>query len=106
MRRIYLDNNATTLLDPVVLEAMMEDLGGIPANPSSIHSFGRDAKKLLEKSRETIAHYFHVRPLEVVFSSSATESINHLLRGFHALHPRCRIVSSDVEHAAVFKALQ
>jgi len=62
MNRIYLDNNATTALDPLVLAAMREDLSFVPANPSSIHSFGRAAKKRLNEARESLAKFFQVKP--------------------------------------------
>jgi len=106
MNRIYLDNNATTGLDPRVAHAMMDDLSPIPANPSSVHFFGQEAKKRLTRSRQLIAEVFHVKPSEVIFTSGGTESINTLLRGFYALHPKCRIVSSNVEHSCLFGTLQ
>ncbi len=106
MRKIYLDNNATTGLDPRVLEAMMEDLSPIPANPSSIHLFGREARKKLTTARETISQVLHVKPPELIFTSGGTESLNTLLRGFYTLHPGCHIVSSDVEHSSVFNTLE
>lgn len=106
MRKIYLDNNATTGVDPRVVEAMLEDLCPIPANPSSVHSFGKEAKKKLNQARQTISSFFHARPEEVVFTSGGTEALAMLLRGFYALHPRCHIVSSNVEHSATTALLR
>lgn len=106
MKRIYLDNNASTGVDPRVLTAMLDDLSGIPGNPSSVHHFGKEARKRLHQARETIAHSFHVKPNELIFTSGGTEGINMLLRGFYALHPGCHIVTSNVEHACVYHTLQ
>jgi cysteine desulfurase len=105
MRKIYLDNNATTALDPRVIEAMQEVLTPIPFNASSVHSFGQESKQLLTKSRDIIAHALHVKPQELVFTSGATEALNFLIRGFYALNPG-HIISSDVEHPAVRLTLQ
>ncbi len=104
MKKIYLDNNATTALDPRVIEAMQEVLTPIPFNSSSIHSFGQESKKLLTKSRDTIAHALHVKPQEIVFTSGATEALNLLLRGFYT--PGTHIITSNVEHPAVRETLQ
>ncbi len=103
MTRIYLDNNATTALDPRVFKAMLADLSGPPANPSSTHSFGKQAKHLLTKAREQVAAFFSVSPKEVIFTSGGTESINQFLRG---LPPKGHIITSTIEHAATHRTLQ
>ena len=69
MRRIYLDHNATTPLDPRVFEAMRPYMTGAFGNASSPHSYGRLAKQALEESRETIAKGIGCRPEEIVFTS-------------------------------------
>lgn len=102
MKRIYLDNNSTTALDPKVLAAMMEELTGPPANPSSVHFFGARAKKILQTARRTVADYFQVKPEEVIFTSGGTESINLMLRGLAKGH----IITTDLEHSAVYKTIQ
>ena len=76
---IYLDNNATTPLDPRVLDAMVQELRGPPANPSSIHAFGQQARRLLSNARHSCASYFQVKPEEVIFTSGGSESLNLLL---------------------------
>src|SRR4051812_2583066 len=106
VRKIYLDNNATTGVDPRVVEAMLEDLCPIPANPSSVHSFGKEAKKKLAQPRQSISAFFHARPEEIIFTSGGTEALAMLLRGFYALHPSCHIVSSNVEHSATTALLR
>lgn len=106
MRRIYLDNNASTGVDPKVLNAMMDDLSGIPGNPSSIHYFGQEARKQLSLARQMIGESLHVKPSELVFTSGGTEALNMILRGFWATHPKCHIVTSNIEHSAVYHTLQ
>ncbi|HSX12785.1 MAG TPA: cysteine desulfurase family protein [Rhabdochlamydiaceae bacterium] len=102
MKRIYLDNNATTALDKRVLEAMLAELEKEPANPSSVHSFGREAKNRLQAARRTIADYLQVKPSELFFFSSGSEALNTLLRSFSRGH----IITSDIEHSAVHKTVQ
>ena len=101
MKHIYLDNNATTALDPRVLEAMHADSG--PYNPSSVHYFGQIARKLLGQARASLAAYFHVKPHELIFTSGATESLNMLLRG---IPQSGHIITSNIEHSAIFNTLQ
>lgn len=101
MNRIYLDNNATTGVDPQVLEAMLPELTSNPSNPSSIHFFGKEARARLLKARETVAHYFHVKPEEIIFTSGGTESLNMLIRPTSG-----HIITTDVEHSAVYNTLK
>lgn len=102
MKRIYLDNNSTTFLDEKVLEAMLHELQKGAANPSSVHSFGREAKNRLNSARRTIADYLRVKPGELFFSSCATESLNTLLRS----HTSGHIVTSNIEHPAIYQTVQ
>jgi cysteine desulfurase len=104
-KKIYLDNNATTQLDPWVAAVLAEDLKSPPSNPSSMHSFGRDAKLKLLKARTFIAGIFNVKPHEVIFTSSGTESMNLLLRGLIDPSSSPHILSSNVEHSCVQKTL-
>ncbi|MDE3055865.1 MAG: cysteine desulfurase [Verrucomicrobiota bacterium] len=98
MRKIFLDNNSTTALDPRVLQAVVEELQAPPANPSSTHWFGMRAKERLRKAREECAAFFQVPPEEILFTSSGTESINLMLRG---LSRKGHLVTTEIEHAAV-----
>lgn len=102
---IYLDNNATTELDPLVTSAMLEELKAPPSNPSSQHSLGRQAKNRLLKARETIASYCGVKSKEIIFTSSGTESMNFLIQGFCTSHHAFHVVSSKIEHSCVEKTL-
>jgi cysteine desulfurase len=106
MQRIYLDNNATTGVDPRVLEAMLQELSMVPANPSSTHFFGREARYRLLRAREQIAHFLRVKPQDVIFTSGGTESLNLILRGAFEHFPKGTVISSNVEHASVFHTLE
>jgi cysteine desulfurase len=106
MRRIYLDHNSTTPIDPRVALAMQDVLTSIPLNPSSVHWFGQEAKKILTRSRDIIAHGLKVKPQELIFTSGGTESLNTLIRGFYSLNPSCHIITSNVEHISALKTLQ
>jgi len=103
--RIYLDNNATTLIDPQVVEAVLAELKSTPHNPSSIHSFGREAKKRLEESRTSIASYLKVPAQNILFTSGGTESMNTLIYGF-LQEKKGHVITSDVEHACIYQPLK
>jgi cysteine desulfurase len=108
MRTIYFDYNATTPLDPQVREAMLPFLGEIYGNPSSIHHIGRQARALLDQARERVAHVWHSKPSEVIFTSGGTESTNLAILGTaRLLKGKGRhIVTSAVEHHCVLHACE
>lgn len=81
LRRIYLDNNATTPLFPEVAECVQRHLLDSFANPGSQHSFGRDARRVLEDSREQIAAQLDADASELIFTSGGTESLNMAILG-------------------------
>jgi len=101
MKRIYLDNAATTALAPEVMEAMlpffMEQFG----NPSSIHAEGRSARAAVEKSRRNIAKAIGASPAEIFFTSGGTEANNTALKGTVRDLGVSRIITSSIEHACV-----
>ena len=101
MTPIYLDHNATTPLDPEVLEAMRPHwLAG--GNPESRHSAGRGARRALERSRESVARILGASPDEVVFTSGGTEANNLAIFGLAEEDSGCpHVVSSPIEHPAV-----
>src|SRR5205085_9341262 len=80
-RRVYLDNSATTPIDPRVLEAMLPFLREDFGNASSIHYFGQRAKAAVDKARHQAASLINSRPNEIVFTSGGTESNNLAMRG-------------------------
>ena len=98
---IYLDNNATTPVDPRVLEAMLPFLGEKFGNPSSPHAAGRGAREAVERARAQVAALVGAREESIVFTSGGTESINTAVRGALTAQPGKRhIVTSSVEHSA------
>jgi len=101
--RIYLDHNATTPLDPRVLEAMLPILRDGFGNPSSLHWFGQQARAAVDTARERVAALVGASPGEIVFTGSGTEADNTALRGAAgaAREPRRKVVYSTIEHHAV-----
>jgi len=105
MESIYLDHNATTPVDPGVVEAMVPYLGGTFGNASSVHHFGRDAKVALENAREQIAAFINCEPSELYFTSGGTESDNLAVLGVaHEYKGRKNhLVVGAAEHHAVLE---
>jgi len=101
---IYLDNNATTAMDGEVLDAMYREFMAPPHNPSSIHSLGQGAKKILTESRGCIANFLEVSPSEIIFTSGGTESMNLLIRGLYNVR-HAHIIGSLADHASVYQPL-
>ena len=103
---VYLDNAATTPVDPRVLEAMFPHLGGGRGNPSSLHAPGAAAREAVEEARESVAVLLGASPREIFFTGGGTESDNLAVLGLaRAASPEKRhVVVSRVEHAAVREA--
>jgi cysteine desulfurase len=109
MNRIYLDYSATTPLDPRVLETMVSVFAGVYGNASSVHSFGREARAILEGSRESVARSIGAKSDEVFFTSGGTEADNHAIKGLAAAGARKgkkQIITSSVEHHAVLHSVE
>jgi cysteine desulfurase len=101
---IYFDNNATTQLDPLVLQVMVPFLENQYGNPSSIYSFGRAAAKAVATAREQVAALLRCQPSEIVFTSCGTESDNSAIQSALMMDPdRKHLVTSKVEHSAIIK---
>jgi len=81
MNRVYLDHNATTAVEPEVLDAMLPYLSGEFGNAASIHTFGQKARAAAETAREQVAALIGARPQEIVFTSGGTEADNHAIFG-------------------------
>jgi len=100
-RRIYMDNAATTATRPEVLEAMMPYFTQFYGNPSSIHSFGRDARRALENARKQVAAALNCEPREVYFTAGGSESDNWAIRCALQNRKGKHIITSAIEHHAV-----
>ena len=106
MKRIYLDNAATTALDTHVLEAMMPYLTTHFGNPSSIYSYGRESRMAIENARKSVAKTLGAHPAEIFFTSGGTESSNTAIlaavRDLGCKH----IISSKIEHHATLHTVE
>ena len=100
-RQVYMDHGATTPLREEALEAMLPYLKEKFGNPSSIHSFGREARKAINEVREKTARALGADPEEIFFTSGGTESNNMAIRGAARLKGKGRIITSAIEHHAV-----
>ena len=101
---LYFDNNATTQLDPLVLQVMLPFLQDQYGNPSSAYSFGRVAAKAVATAREQVAALLRCEPSEIIFTSCGTESDNSAIQSALLVDPdRKHLVSSKVEHSAIIK---
>ncbi|QUC64196.1 cysteine desulfurase [Nitrosopumilus sp. K4] len=100
---IYLDNAASTQLHDEVLTSMMPYLKEQYGNPSSIHRYGRLARKAIDKARKQIAELINAEPSEIFFTSGGTESNNTALRGIVLQKPGSSIVTSSIEHDAILE---
>jgi cysteine desulfurase len=108
MPRIYLDHNATTPVEPAVLDAMLPYFSTEFGNAASIHSPGQRARAAVETAREQVAALLSARPQEIVFTSGGTESDNHAIFGIvrNAAGATKHIITSQIEHEAVLNACQ
>jgi len=108
MSRVYLDFNATTPVEPAVLDAMLPYFSAEFGNAASIHTPGQRARAAVETAREQVAALIGARPQEIIFTSGGTESDNHAIFGIveaaggHEKH----VVTSTIEHEAVLNACQ
>lgn len=101
MKKVYLDNASTTAMRPEVVQEMTKIMSEDFGNPSSTHSFGRNAKTILELSRKTIAKYLNCSAQEILFTSGGTEADNWILRSAVEDLKVERIITSRIEHHAV-----
>ena len=107
--RIYFDHNATTPVDPVVLDVVIRVLREEFGNASSVHHYGQRAKSVLDEARSEVAALVGGEPSEVVFTSGGTESDNFALRGVaEAVEPtgRRHLIASSIEHEAVLVTMK
>lgn len=106
MRRVYLDNNSTTPLDPRVVAAMAPyGTGTAFGNPSNLHAFGRDCAEAVAAAREQVARFLNASDSEVYFTGSGTEADNWAIKGVAAAREAKgrHIITSAIEHSAVLE---
>jgi cysteine desulfurase len=103
IRRVYLDNSATTPIDPRVLDEMLPFLKEDFGNPSSIHYFGQRARAAVDKARHQLADLINAGPNEIVFTSGGTESNNLAIRGLAETQRdiRAHVITTSIEHPSV-----
>ena len=108
MKYIYLDNAATTKIDPLVLDAMMPYLTESYGKPSSVHAIGRESKVMIEDARDVIADFIGARSSEIYFTSGGTEANNFAIKGlaFAQLGKKNNIITSPIEHSSVKDSLE
>ncbi|NIJ45612.1 cysteine desulfurase [Wenyingzhuangia heitensis] len=106
MKRVYLDNAATTPLLPEVIDTMVQTMNTTFGNPSSTHAFGRSAKAVVENARKQIAKHLQCTTSEIVFTSGGTEADNLILK--NAVHHLgvTHIITSAIEHHAVLHTVE
>ncbi len=106
MKKIYLDNGATTMIDSRVIEVIKPYFNQKYGNPSSTHSLGQEAKIALEKARKAIAKSIKAKPEEIIFTSGGTESNNFALKGiaFANKDKGNHIITTKVEHKCVINS--
>ncbi|QJW89593.1 cysteine desulfurase [Spirosoma taeanense] len=103
---VYLDNAATTRLDPEVLEAMLPLMTEQYGNPSSIHSHGRTVRTAIERARKTVASLLNTSPAEIFFTSGGTEADNTAIRSSIETYGLTHAITSPLEHHAVLHTLE
>jgi len=106
--KTYLDNSASTRVDPAVLEEMLPYFTERYGNASSLHSFGREAREAIEKARERVARLIGAKPEEIIFTGGGTESDNLALRGaaYSRKNKARSILTSNIEHPAVLETFR
>ncbi|MFE3848762.1 cysteine desulfurase family protein [Flavobacterium sp. LB3P45] len=105
MKKVYLDNASTTAVRTEVIQEMTKVMTEDFGNPSSTHSFGRNAKSILELSRKSIAKHLNITAQEIIFTSCGTEANNWILRSAVKDLKVKRIITSKIEHHAVLYTL-
>jgi cysteine desulfurase len=106
MTRVFFDNAATTPIHPEVVTVMTKCLSDVYGNPSSTHSYGREAKGQLEESRRSIAKLLGAKPSEIFFTSCGTESNNTILRSAVRNAEISEIWTTPIEHPSIFQTSQ
>ncbi|MFC5626432.1 cysteine desulfurase family protein [Algoriphagus winogradskyi] len=104
--KVYLDNAATTAMDDRVIDAMLPFMRNHYGNPSSVHSFGREVRTAIERSRKKVAELLNVTPAEIFFTSGGTEADNTAIVCGIESHGITHAITSPLEHHAVLHTLE
>ena len=103
-KTVYFDNNATTMVAPEVRNVMLPFFGELYGNPSSMHAFGGEIARYLDRAREEVARFINAEPDEIIFTSCATESDNSAIRGTADYFGKdLKVVTTAVEHPAILQ---
>ena len=105
-KKIYLDNASTTPVDEKVMKEMKPFFEKKFGNPSSLHSFGQEARVAIDESREKIADYLNCDPKEVIFTGSATEANNIMIKGVIEADDNPHVITTSIEHDAVLETVK
>ncbi len=104
MRTVYFDNNATTRVAPEVRDVMRPFFDELYGNPSSMHAFGGQVAKFVDRARDEVARFLNAEPDEIIFTSCATESDNAAIRGTAEYYGKdLKVITTAVEHPAVLQ---
>lgn len=105
MLNVYLDHNATTPVHPEVIERLPQ-WAQFSGNPSSVHKASREPKAMIRETRKVLAEYFHVHPLELIFTAGGSESNNLAIKGLYFSQEKNHYITTTVEHPSVMKAFE
>ena len=106
-KTVYFDNNATTRVAPEVRDVMLPFFGELYGNPSSMHAFGGQVAKYVDRAREEVARFLNADPEEIIFTSCATESDNSAIRGTADYYGKeLKVITTAVEHPAVLQPVR
>ncbi len=107
-KKVYLDYNATTPVDPRVLEVMIPYIKEVYGNPSSVHSFGGDSKGALDDAREKVAELLGARQRDICFTAGGSESNNFAIKGaaYQLTEKGKHLITTEVEHASVLETFK
>jgi cysteine desulfurase len=107
MKRYYFDYAATTPVDPRVAAYLQELYANHFGNSAGVHAFARDMREILDAARQNVAGFLGALPDEIIFTASATESNNFIIKGLAQRHPQKKhLIISDIEHASVLRTAQ
>lgn len=106
MQRIYLDHNASTPVDPQVIQAILQELQEGQGNPSSQHYHGQTTQRTIEKARRLLSDYLGVKSQEIIWTSGGTEGANLALQGVFQGCYKGHIITSEAEHSAVYQTIK